>query len=77
MAVGDMKVINERAVYDGAFAMTRVEEDLRLEGLAALSGRVFEEGLEGGADGSFVGDAETGDLVEGGAVGFNGSVGEF
>ena len=77
MAVDDMEVIRECAVHDSAFAMTRVEEDLRLEGLAALSGRVFEEGLEGGADGSFVGDAETGELVEGGAVGFNGSVGEF
>ena len=65
MAADDMEVI--RSALSTAFAMTRVEEDLRLEGLAALAGTMFKEGLGCGGDGGFVGDAETGELVEGGA----------
>ena len=38
---------------------------------------MFKEGLGCGGDGGFVGDAETGELVEGGAIGFDGPVGEF
>ena len=54
-----------------------VERELRHEGPAGLAGAGFEEGLEGGAHGGFVGDAEAGEAVEGGVVGFDGLVGGF
>ena len=38
---------------------------------------MFKDELEGDADGGSVGDAEPGELVEGGAVGFDGLVGGF
>ena len=55
----------------------RVDGVLGHEGPANLACAVFEEGLEGGADGSFAGEVEVGDLVEGGAVGLDGLVGVF
>ena len=54
-AVGDMEVSNERVVYDGAFATAGVEGVLGHEVLTALAGTLCKEGLEGGADGGFVG----------------------
>ena len=42
-----------------------------------LAGTVFGEGLDGSADGGFVGDVEVGELGEGGVVGFDGAVGGF
>ena len=47
------------------------------EGPAGLAGAVLEEGLESGAHGGLVGDAEVGELVERGVVGFDGFVGGF
>jgi len=44
-----------------------------LEGL----GGGFEEGLEGGSEGEFVGDVEVVEVLEGGVVGFEGFVGGF
>ena len=46
-------------------------------GPAGLAGAVLEEGLESGAHGGLVGDAEVGELVERGVVGFDGFVGGF
>ena len=54
-----------------------LRRELRHEGPAALAGAGFEQGLEGGAHRGFVGDAEAGELVERGVVGFDGLVGGF
>ena len=48
-------VVDEGTVFDGAVAEAGVEGDLETDVLAALAGTVFKEGLEGGADGVFVG----------------------
>ena len=45
------------------------------EGPADLACAVFEEGLEGGADGGLAGDVEVCEPVEVGVLGFDGLVG--
>ena len=77
VAVGETKVVNERPVDDDAFAAAGVEGVFGHEGPAALAGAVFEEGLEGGADGGFVGDAEVCKPVERGVIVFDGLVRGF
>ena len=76
-AVGEGKVVDEGAVNDDAFAAAGVEGVLGHKGPAVLAGAVFEECLEGRADGGFVSDAEAGKLVKGCVVGFDGLVGGF
>ena len=76
IAVRQLEIVDQRAVHDDALA-AGVERELRHEGPAGLAGAGFEEGLEGGAHGGFVGDGEAGEPVEGGVVGFDGAVGGF
>ena len=71
------KVVDEGAVDDDAFVAPRAEGVFGHEGPAALTGAVFEEGLERGAHRGFVGDAEPGELVERGVVGLDGLVRGF
>ena len=77
VAVGEAEVVDQRAVDDDAFVAPRAEGVFGHEGPAALTGAVFEEGLECGAHRGFVGNAELGELVEGGVVGLDGLVGGF
>ena len=56
-------VVDEGTIYDGAVAAAGVEGVFGHKGPAALASAVFEKGLEGGGDGGFVSDAETGELV--------------
>ena len=55
----------------------RVDGVLGHEGPAELAGAVFEQGLEGGADGGLAGDVEVGEAAEGGVVVFDGLVAGF
>ena len=77
VAVREAEVVDEGAVDDDALAAAGVDGVFGHEGPAGLAGAVLEEGLEGGANGGFVGDAKAGELVEGGVVGFDGFVGGF
>ena len=75
--MGEAEVVDQGAVDNDAFVAPRADGVFGHEGPAALAGAVFEKGLEGGAHGCFVGDAELGELVEGGVVGFDWLVGWF
>ena len=75
VAVGEVEVVDQGGVDDDAFVGARVDGVCGHEGPAELACAVFEEGLEGGADGGLVGDVEVGELVEGGVVVFDGLVG--
>ena len=75
VAEGEVEVVDQGAVNDDAFVDVRVDGVLGNEGPADLAGAVFEEGLEGGADGGLVGEVEVGEAVEGGGVGVYGLVG--
>lgn len=77
VAVGEAEIVDQGAVDDDAFVTPRADGMFEHEGPAALTGAVFEEGLEGGTHRGFVGDAKLGELVEGGVVGFDGLVGGF
>ena len=75
VAVREVEVVDQGAIDDDAFVGARVDGVCGHEGPADLAGAVFEEGLEGGADGGLVGDVEVGEAVEGGVVRVDGLVG--
>ena len=77
IAVGKAEVVDEGGIDDDAFTAKGVEGVFRHERPVAPTSAMFEEGLEGRADGGFVRDAKTGELVKGGVVGLDGSVGGF
>ena len=77
VAVREAEVVDEGAVDDDALAAAGVDGVLGHEGPAGLAAAVLEESLESGAHGGLVGDAEVGELVERGVVGFDGFVGGF
>lgn len=68
---------DQHDVHDDAFVAPSADGVFGDESPAALTGTVFEEGLERGPHRRFVGNAELGELVEGGVVGFDWLVGEF
>ena len=75
--MGEAEVVDQGAVVDDAFVVPRAYCVFGYEGPAALAGAVFEEGLEGGTYGGFVGNAELGELVKGCVVRFDGLVRGF
>lgn len=74
---GDGETVTPSDRVEETGAAAGVDGVLGHEGPAGLAGAVLEEVLEGGADGGLVGDAEVGEPVEGGVVGFDGFVGGF
>lgn len=64
-------------LYDDSPYAERVDRVLEHAGQAGLACAAFEKGIEGRADGGLVGDAELGQVVEGGVVVINWFVGVF
>ena len=75
VAVRQPVTVDQRAVHDDALAAPRADGVFGHESPAALPGAVFKKGLKRGPHGGFVGNAELGELVEGGVVGLDGFVG--